>query len=563
MPASKRPHNPPFPSAGAIAALRARLQGVAAIDVVNHYLPERVKRGGSAREILGEIRRDVVQYASIRGREDLGRVVIESATRGAAGLKQLDHALQLLRDLPLPPPQIVDDVARWLPAKTAQALQAHGIGTLADLTVRVPRSRTWWKAVPGLGQASAQHVERFFAANPELTERARALVMRDDAGDIVPLERQRAREHLDGSRGRNRAPRDTCVLAAGNDLEAVQAWLTLHEAETTQRAYRKEAERVLLWAIKQLGKPMSSLTTEDAAAYRAFLRDPTPRARWVGPHRKRTDPEWRPFTGPLTPSSTAYALTVVKNLFGWLVDQRYLLANPFSGLKVRGADKSRILDTSHAFTDAEWTMLRTIANNLERSHGWEEGAAHRARFILDFSYSTGLRPGELISVRLGHITPDDNGAWWVHVVGKGAKKGTVALPPMGLAALGRYLDRRGLPLDPAHWNPTVPLLASLEGESAISTTRLWAIMHRVFETAAKACEALERPQTAMAAKLRQASPHWMRHTHATHALAKGADLLAVRDNLRHASIATTSIYLRSEALKRAHQMAEAFGRVPL
>ncbi len=88
-------------------------------------------------------------------------------------------------------------------------------------------------------------------------------------------------------------------------------------------------------------------------------------------------------------------------------------------------------------------------------------------------------------------------------------------------------------------------------------------MHRVFETAAKACEALERPQTAMAAKLRQASPHWMRHTHATHALAKGADLLAVRDNLRHASIATTSIYLRSEELKRAHQMAEAFGRVPL
>lgn len=129
---------------------------------------------------------------------------------------------------------------------------------------------------------------------------------------------------------------------------------------------------------------------------------------------KRTDPEWRPFTGPLTPTSTAYALTVVKNLFSWLVDQRYLLANPFSGLKVRGADKSRILDTSHAFTDSEWTMLRTIANNLERSHGWEEGAAHRARFILDFSYSTGLRPGELISVRLGHITPDDNGAWWVH-----------------------------------------------------------------------------------------------------------------------------------------------------
>lgn len=43
----------------------------------------------------------------------------------------------------------------------------------------------------------------------------------------------------------------------------------------------------------------------------------------------------------------------------------------------------------------------------------------------------------------------------------------------------------------------------------------------------------------------------MRHTHATHALARGAELTSVRDNLRHASIATTSIYLHGDDLKRA------------
>jgi site-specific recombinase XerD len=53
---------------------------------------------------------------------------------------------------------------------------------------------------------------------------------------------------------------------------------------------------------------------------------------------------------------------------------------------------------------------------------------------------------------------------------------------------------------------------------------------------------LEFRNPVVAEKLRRASPHWMRHTHATHALANGADLTAVRDNLRHASIATTSIY---------------------
>jgi site-specific recombinase XerD len=50
----------------------------------------------------------------------------------------------------------------------------------------------------------------------------------------------------------------------------------------------------------------------------------------------------------------------------------------------------------------------------------------------------------------------------------------------------------------------------------------------------------------------------MRHTHATHALARGAELTSVRENLRHASIATTSIYLHGDDVKRARQMRDAF-----
>jgi site-specific recombinase XerD len=42
------------------------------------------------------------------------------------------------------------------------------------------------------------------------------------------------------------------------------------------------------------------------------------------------------------------------------------------------------------------------------------------------------------------------------------------------------------------------------------------------------------------------------------ALARGAHLTTVRDNLRHASISTTSIYLHSDEVKRAKQIREAF-----
>jgi hypothetical protein len=80
-------------------------------------------------------------------------------------------------------------------------------------------------------------------------------------------------------------------LKARIDYEAVQVWLSLHEAVATQRAYRKEAERLSLWAVVERGCALSSLAIEDAVAYRAFLRRPSPRLRWVGPARLRGSPE--------------------------------------------------------------------------------------------------------------------------------------------------------------------------------------------------------------------------------------------------------------------------------
>lgn len=72
-------------------------------------------------------------------------------------------------------------------------------------------------------------------------------------------------------------------------------------------------------------------------------------------------------------------------------------------------------------------------------------------------------------------------------------------------------------------------------------------------------DAIQDELPAAAEKLRRASPHWMRHTHASHALARGAELIMLRDNLRHASISTTSTYLHSDEVQRARQFDQAFG----
>lgn len=86
---------------------------------------------------------------------------------------------------------------------------------------------------------------------------------------------------LDGRDGANRA-RGHAQIAARDDLAAVRAWLVrVADKKTTFENYRKEAERLLLWAIVQLGKPLSSLTHEDLQLFRQFLQDPQPHARWV------------------------------------------------------------------------------------------------------------------------------------------------------------------------------------------------------------------------------------------------------------------------------------------
>lgn len=546
-----------MPGPAALAALRAWHEGLSSQEAVARYLGHVKAEGASARGMIGDVRRDLVRWAKSRGRGDLVGVLEVPPTQRIQHAKAAARAVETLQHAPPARPLIGDDIERWLEPRTARALRAQGIKTLAALTVRIPRRRRWWTGIPGLGAAGARRIEAFFQEHPELTERARALVVSCAPRAIVPWELLVVPEQVDGSKGAFRAPAETCTLRAGNDYEAVQAWLSLHETPATQRAYRKEAERLILWAIIERGRALSSLSTEDAVAYRAFLQRPSPRDRWVGPPRPRNSPEWRPFADALSPRSIAYALSVLGAMYRWLLQQRYVLANPFAGIKVRGAVRAANSSASRYFSEAEWGIVEVVAEGLEWSYGWSAPAAQRLRFVLDFTYATGLRASELVGATLGMIGTDDNGDRWLNVVGKGSKAGKVALPPLATAALDRYLAQRRLPTTPNLWSPTTPLVGSLEEdvEVGITAARLWSVVKRFFSQAAGVLQ--ERNPTA-AEKLRRASPHWMRHTHATHALANGVELVTVRDNLRHASLSTTSIYLHTDEAKRAHQLSKAF-----
>ncbi|MVW77665.1 phage integrase family protein [Bordetella sp. 02P26C-1] len=401
---------------------------------------------------------------------------------------------------------------------------------------------------------------------------------------------------LDGSRGRNRAPLEENRSGAANDYEAIQAWLNLYKEpqhKHTLRAYRTSAERLLLWCVFAKQKALSSLTTQDVLEYKAFLADPKPYDLWVSDAmHPRYDPDWRPFIwrrrpkaqrfhipnraieppnarvnaagepliAGLSADSVKYALTVAAKLCTWLVGQRYLDYNPFSGLARKKARTQ--INVGRSLTRQQWDYVMQFAASLPD----DSLKTLRLRFVLHFAFSTGLRLSELVNAKAADISIQDLGddmrPMVLHVVGKGQEPREVFLPQSLQRTLAQYLSARGLPDDPRACPPETPLIAKLYSTrwgDAMTDSALYRVLTNFFESAANA---IPDAQTSVRGRenryrLLQASTHWLRHTHGSHAAARGTSLAVIQQNLGHKSLTTTSVYVKAEARLRAEQM-EAF-----
>jgi hypothetical protein len=87
---------------------------------------------------------------------------------------------------------------------------------------------------------------------------------------VAPLERVLIPLELNGEQGSNRSPEPSRIHAT-HDLDAINSWLSLKDDNAkTYQAYRKELECLLLWAVLERGKAISSLNTDDCRAYLSF-----------------------------------------------------------------------------------------------------------------------------------------------------------------------------------------------------------------------------------------------------------------------------------------------------
>ncbi|KWK68822.1 phage integrase family protein [Burkholderia ubonensis] len=493
-----------------------------------------------------------------------------------------DAALARLEASLVEAPQLEHALDSWFDARLVARLAAAGVTTFAELLALIrARRQRWYRAVPRLGAIGAQRIGDFIAQHPDtlgylsplaLTPR-RQLVAGHPAlqpvpgapADVVPLEALRVPAALDGSTGLNRAPVPAHQAELNTDLQAVHAWIAIRGArsDATRRAYRREAERLLLWAIVVKGKPLSSLNTMDCAEYLdGFLRDPQPAERWIGRGRvERFDPAWRPFVGPLSARSRDTARRILNAMGAWLVGQQYLRVNPFGGLP---AAPAVALDTTgRTLTRAQWqyvlqTVLRPVPA-FTTEHTTNEAAQARDAFLLLFAYATGLRRAELAAATTGALTRtaldgalDD--AWSLRVMGKGRRARTVPMPRRLIDALRAQLRSRPVPLTLETAPPDTPLIAHLVTGEALHPDVVGRLFKAIF---ARAADQLAIAYPNAAADLRRASTHWLRHTFANHGLDAGADIRDMQELLGHASLGTTTRYTKADAV-RQFQSVEAF-----
>ncbi|QOT78131.1 tyrosine-type recombinase/integrase [Cupriavidus basilensis] len=368
----------------------------------------------------------------------------------------------------------------------------------------------------------------------------------------TPIERLRLPAELSGAAGTNRARGGTPQISAAEDLAAVTAWLARYaDTPTTLQTYRREVERLLLWAVMQHGKPLSSLTHEDLLVYERFLADPQPAWRWVMASRKklaRGAPEWRPFAGPLSPVSVRHTMVILNGLFAWLVDAGYLAGNPLSLARSRRSlPKPRITrylshDMWQAVKDA--TDAMPVETERDRLH------AARCRWLLTVLYLGGLRAAEVASTRMGAFfcRRDSQGMerWWMEVTGKGNKTRLVPATDELMVELARYRNANGLPPAPSPGEDRPIVLPVIGRERALSRGALHLVLKEIFALAAEQLRARGPEWASRAEVLASASAHWLRHTAGSHMTDQQVDLRFVRDNFGHASIATTSAYLHTE-----------------
>jgi tyrosine recombinase XerC len=202
----------------------------------------------------------------------------------------------------------------------------------------------------------------------------------------------------------------------------------------------------------------------------------------------------------------------IRSFYRYLAHRRIVATNPASQLS---APKVPTLLP---------TVLKTgeAAALLEAPVG-DDPYLVRDRAILELLYAAGLRVSELCGLDVDDVDLD---AQRVRVMGKGGREREVPVGDVAAEAISHYLGWARAAIGPEAPAAAGPLFYNRR-RRRIGSRDVRSVVENYVKRSLPG---------------RQASPHTLRHSFATHLMEGGADIRAVQELLGHASLATTQRY---------------------
>jgi len=145
----------------------------------------------------------------------------------------------------------------------------------------------------------------------------------------------------------------------------------------------------------------------------------------------------------------------------------------------------------------------------------------RNKAIVELMYSTGIRVSELINLKTNDINLDEN---FIKVLGKGSKERIVPFGNRAKESILTYLEYRQKRASPDN----IYLFLNSKGNKLTRGGFWWELKNMANKAGIQI----------------KVKPHMLRHTAATHLLAKGVDFKVLQVLLGHSSVVTTQRYVK-------------------
>jgi integrase/recombinase XerD len=285
-------------------------------------------------------------------------------------------------------------------------------------------------------------------------------------------------------------------------LDAFRAYLALERglSERTVDAYGRDLEKLVAHMMVQGVHRPADVDAESLREFVYHLKDQG-----------------------LQPSSIRRTISAVRTYFGYLVAEGVVAADPTDRVEVPRAGRR----LPGVLTREEAARILDAPDPGDRFF-WRDKA------LLEFAYASGVRVGELITLKVRDVDLQEGLAL---VLGKGARERIV---PVGRAALQAMI---------VYLREIRPVLARNRAEGVVFLNARGTPLTRM------GVWKILRKQVRRAGVTKRVTPHTMRHSFATHLLEGGADLASVQEMLGHADIATTQIYthVEREYLRDVHR----------